>query len=174
MKTKLACAAVMLTAFTGVAFAESGDFHSKTTDEHGTTKSADTSHSDSVGLTGTRTITEDQTVTTDPKGLMNKTTERAHSKRALKKNGDESLETSTVDENGTQRTMKSSTTTARRNGGYTRTTKHESVVDPKGLMNKRTIEVKDEEKVHGNDRSRTVTKTVDGKTTTVDKTGAEE
>ncbi len=121
------------------------------------------SHSDKIGITGTRTIEDETKITTDPSGLRNKSKEKAYSKKTIKKDGDTAQETTTVDGQGTRRTTLSEVdTTKHLDGSVTTTASRKDTVDPRGMLNRRTTEV-EESVTTEPDGTTSVTKKKDGK-----------
>ena len=149
-----------------LAFAENeADVHTESTNSAGTSVKTDKSHSDTVGLTGTRKIESDTERVTDPKGLNNKVKESAHAKTTIKSDGDVAQEATTVDAAGTKRHVANETDTSKNwSGGKTTTTTHTEVVDPKGLGNKQKVEVESEVATDAHGHTKHVTKKVNGET----------
>lgn len=137
--------------------------HSESVNSAGTTVTVDKSHENTVGFTGTRTIETESKVVTDPKGLNNKTKEITKIKQTIDKDGDTSREVLTVDAAGTKR--ESDTTVATSDnwgGGKTVTSTHTEIVDPEGLGNKQTVEVKKEVVTNADGTTESTVKKVDG------------
>ena len=151
MKTLNLLMSIILVAPVSVAFADNNsDTHTSTTDSAGSTVTTDTSHTDSVGILGTKKSTEDVKTVVDPPGLLNKETTKKHSERQAMPSGDYVESTTINHANGTEENVKAERNTIKHwtNKGETATTTNTRTVDPKGLGNKQTL--KEEEVVQTN------------------------
>ena len=168
MKSLKVLLAIALVAPLSLALAdESGKTVTKRTDDAGTTVTTSKSHEDSVGKSGIKKSTEDVSTVVDPKGPMNKESAKMHSVSQVEPNGDYSESRTDTRADGTKEKVTAEKSTAKNwtNDGETATTNYAKSVDPKGLGNKETSEVKKTvESSHGGVETTTVTKQVNGDT----------
>jgi hypothetical protein len=159
--------AILLVPLSFALADDNANSHTSTTDANGTTVTTDSSHKDSVGLTGTKKSVTDKSTVVDPKGLMNKKTAKLHSETKVKPNGDYAESNTLKDENGTEEVETAQKKTSKHwtdNGQTTTVTKTHSV-DPEGLGNKekKVITKKVDTNPDGTKKV-TVTKKVNGDT----------
>lgn len=166
MKTSNLTLALLL-AVTPSAFAENkAESHTETTDSAGTKIKTEKSHEASTGWTGTQKAEMEEETTRDPKGMFNKTTESSKTEVKAKTGGDRVETTESKDAAGTkQKVTKETDVDNNWGGGTTTTTTTKKVTDPKGLMNKKTVEMEETVKRNADGTAATtVTKEVDGDT----------
>ena len=168
---KILLAILLITPVSIVLAEDHSDTQSKTIDVNGTSIKSETSHSDTVGITGVKKSTDDQKTTVDPKGLMNKKTIKKHSEHKLSPNGDYSDSVSVKEVNGTVENSSSQKKTSKNwtNKGETVTTTHSESVDPKGLGNKQSKKDIEKDDINPNGtEKKTVTNEVNGETISKD------
>lgn len=170
----------------GAAFAETEKFHSETdvqreadgsyrsavtsdlTETDGTRRKIETTEKASKGKGGDSQIAFRSKESTDPRGLMNKKTSSVEVKEEKAADGTATRKgyARSVDDAGTTHIKKTETSREVRNDGTARDViKEKKVTDPKGLMNKKTVE--SERVVDHNDDGTTTThseREVDGET----------
>ena len=113
-----------------------------------------------------RTVSEDAN-TKDPKGVMNKTTETKHTYSEVKANGESFKNENSVNAAGTSTDYSAEVKVDKNSvGGKTTTITSKEAVNPKGLMNQQSAEVKKEVErdAKGSVVSETITKKIDGET----------
>ncbi len=140
--------------------------YSETKEKSGATIIVNESSEQRVDARGTIEIENSHHRIRDPIGLMNRTSESVNTVSKIRASGDRSETVASVDTNGTSRTYSTDTEVKKhRTGGKTEVVKSREVVDPKGLMNKQTTEIKEEveRKEDGSMVSRTLTTEIDGK-----------
>lgn len=166
MKSAAVLVSLAIAGSVSVAQADNDiDLHAKSVDESGTSVKRDQSHSDKVGLTGTRTIKDNKEKVTNPPGLNNETKEQAKTVRKYGANGDISEETTTVDKDGTARSVEDKTHTAKNlTGGTTTTSTRTESVDPRGMLNQQKNTVEDKTTVSADGSTVQHTKKVNGTT----------
>ena len=153
--------AFSMVAVSSAAADDSGKFHQETTVKQGKDGAIDaevtSEKTDAVGTTTTRKDTAEtkttiggnheatstSKITTDPKGLGNKTADKVEITETQGKDGGSNKEAKheSVDAAGTGHSSKSTTDVeVKRDGTVKTTVKDKSVEDPKGLLNKTTTE----------------------------------
>ncbi len=116
-----------------------------TTDASGTARKMEVEERASTDSDGDKKVVSNTETSTDPKGLMNKTTAERRTELNSDARGSYDRETSakSVDAQGTKRTFHNETEKDVDSDGSSKTTvTSKRVEDPKGLMNKQTAEEK--------------------------------
>ncbi len=153
--------------FTATAYADNKvEAKSESTDAAGTTVKIQESSEHKVDSDGNVKVESHYNKSTDPKGLANKTKEKSHSEVERKANGEYKETTESVDAHGTAHKYNAEKKIDNHlDGGKTTTVESSDVVDPKGLMNKKSAEIKEEVRrnAEGAVESKTVTKKINGK-----------
>lgn len=163
MKSTLLTIAICLSQ---TCVAEEQKVETTMTDSHGTKITTKESQEVKVGVTGTQQVELDQTVTVDPKGILNRRSATVEHESQIKRNGDykETLETNDLEGTTEKDEITQETDTPLLGKGRTTTTVRKKEVDPKGLFNKETLKVKEEVTEDGSGNvKRKVTTTINGK-----------
>lgn len=168
MKTLSLLTAGLLLLPVGAAIADTGTASkTETTDAQGTTVTTEQSNVVKKGWTGATKEEAKVTTEVDPKGLGNSVKTEVERERVVKDAGNFKDSLKVEHANGTveEETVKKKTAGHLLNDGTTTTTTRSKMVDPKGLGNKRTSEVKEKTETNPDGSfKKSVTKKVNGDT----------
>jgi hypothetical protein len=144
------------------------DSESETTDAAGTTRKVDINEKATVHKDGSKKVSMESKATTDPKGLMNKSTaeRNVYGKTDAKGNYTGERSTDSVDANGREFSKDKDIKRKVKADGTVETSSKEKIVDdPRGLLNRSTGEVDTKTTKYPDGRTAAkTTKKIDGNT----------